>query len=92
MPKTRTKSAIYLVGRPKNAFSERDLPTTLELLQVYFYHKTSLPKDGSIEIVITDLVWIWEKIRIPTLLQRNIKWKIMALLAEYRKVVRNKKN
>lgn len=35
--------------------SERDLPTTLERLQVYFYQKTSLQKDGSIEIVIADL-------------------------------------
>lgn len=89
---TRAKSAIYLVGEPQLCFDGRRLPTTLEVLKVYFYHHQNLGKTqkDSIKILVRSICEIWNKASIPIANERNIITKLVSLLEKYRKLSRNK--
>ena len=89
---TRAKSNVFLVGEPLQQFNGRMLPTSREVLQVYFYrHKLEkLSQKDAVRTVIKEVGEIWSRARVPTAAERNIIPKLESLLETYRNVCRNK--
>lgn len=92
MSETRSKSAIYLIGKPLKSFSGKVLPTSLEVLGVYFYYKTeaNMSQKDAVKTVVHNISEIWSKARIPISEERNIIRKMDSLLEKYRNICRNK--
>ena len=92
MTETRSKTFIHLIGEPEENFSSRVLPTTLDVLKVYFYqhNKNNLSQKDAVKAVVLALSDIWCKARIPTSEQRSIIRKLESLLDRYRNICRNK--
>jgi len=89
---TRSQSDVYLIGQPISQFGGLVLPTTNEVLQVYyFYHKNeNLTQSNAIENVVDQIILIWNKARVPCAEKRNIIRKLELLLQKYRNICRNK--
>ena len=68
MAETRLKTYIYLIGEPEPQFSGRLLPTSLEVLGVYFFYhkKNNQSQKDAVKTVIQPVCDIWAKARIPT--------------------------
>jgi hypothetical protein len=90
---TRSKTYIYLIGNSLDDFSDRVLPTSRDVLRVYFhYHKEEkLSQKEAIKVVFEKVYKIWARARIPTGEERNIIRKFEMLLSNYRNICRNKK-
>ena len=92
MATTRAKSYVHLIGDPLEHFDGRMLPTTREVLQVYYYHhkiEKESQKDA-VRTVVKEVCEVWSRARVPTAAERNIIPKLDSLLATYRNVCRNK--
>lgn len=93
MAVTRSKTFVYLIGERLKAFQGTVLPTTRDVLQVYmYYHKTEkCSQTEAITVTARQVCEIWNKARIPTSEERNIKRKMEQLLDKYRMICRNRK-
>jgi len=92
MATTRAKSYVHLIGDPLEHFDGRMLPTTREVLQVYYYHHKIEKKSqkDAVRTVVKEVCEVWSRARVPTAAERNIIPKLDSLLATYRNVCRNK--
>jgi hypothetical protein len=93
MAETRSQAiGMYLIGDPMDNFSGIMLPTTGEVLRVYFHHhnKEKLSQKDSVKCVVQKVLTIWEKARVPTSETRNIVRKMETLVEKYRNICRNK--
>jgi hypothetical protein len=93
MAETRSQAiGMYLIGDPMDNFSGIMLPTTGEVLRVYFHHhnKEKLSQKDSVKCVVQKVLTIWEKARVPTSETRNIVRKMETCVEKYRNICRNK--
>ena len=91
MTSSRSKTAVPLVGQPEDNFSGRCLPTTNEVLKVYFHHHKlkSMSKASATARTVDLLLDVWAKARIPTSEKRAIVAKLTRVVDKYRNVMRN---
>src|ERR1051325_3636522 len=92
IPTTRSKTEIGLMGQMKGELSGNLLPTSNEVLRLFFhYHKTMQETVAkSAKSVAEDVTKIWNNARIPTEYQPDIVSKIKCLSAVYTKIKKNK--
>src|SRR6218665_715554 len=89
--KTRSKSAIWLIGFEEDKLKGSKLPSNRQVLSVFFYRHNSLKEtihDSSRDI-IREAVQFWDKARIPIQPEHCAILKLEKL---YEKWVKLKKN
>ena len=91
MTSSRSRTAVPLVGQPEDNFSGRSLPTTNEVLKVYFHHHKlkSMCKASATAKTVDLLLDVWAKARIPTSEKRAIVAKLTRVIDKHRNVMRN---
>jgi len=89
---TRSETVVYLIGEPSEMFQGTMLPTTKDVLSVYFCHqkREKLSQKESIMLTVKQVREIWAKAGIPTAEDRNITRKLELLVDKYRSICRNK--
>ncbi|KAK0065707.1 hypothetical protein Bpfe_005140 [Biomphalaria pfeifferi] len=92
MAVTRSQTYVHLIGEPVQLFNGNMLPTTREVLQVYYHHHNNekLSKTESITVTVREVCEIWARARVPSAEERNIIHKLKLLVDKHRTVCRNK--
>ncbi|KAK0055523.1 hypothetical protein Bpfe_015034 [Biomphalaria pfeifferi] len=92
MAVTRSQTYVHLIGEPVQLFNENMLPTTREVLQVYYHHHNNekLSKTESITVTVREVCEIWARARVPSAEERNIIHKLKLLVDKHRTVCHNK--
>ena len=81
-----------MTGEPLEKFHGTTLPTTCEVMRVYFHHHEDmkLSQKDAVILTVRQVCDIWSKARIPMAEERNIVRKIELLLEKHRCIYRNK--
>src|SRR6218665_3325061 len=89
--KTRSKSAIWLIGFEEDKLNGSKLPSNRQVLSIFFYRHNSLKETihDSSRDVIREAVQFWDKARIPIQPEHRAILKLEKL---YKKRVKLKKN
>ena len=76
------QSDVYLIGKLMQKISGLVLPTTGDVLQIYFYYHNvdNLSQSSAVKAVMNNILEIWSKAHIPFTEKRNIVLKLAALL------------
>lgn len=92
MAVTRSQTYVHLIGEPVQLFNGNMLPTTREVLQVYYHHHNNekLSKTESVTVTVRQVCEIWARARVPSAEERNIIHKLKLLVDKHRTVCRNK--
>lgn len=92
MPSTRIKTAVWLIGQPREKLPVTVLPTVGDMLKTFFYNHKMMKRtvSDSLKATCNELVEIWEKSRIPTAFKPNIISKMRTEVDEYNLVKKNK--
>jgi len=86
---TRKSTELFLLDQPLEKFTDRQLPTGEEVLRrLYSFGCNS---KSNREAVVTELVEVWGKARIPTMEIRSIKVKLESVVKKYEKLKINRK-
>ncbi|KAK0041159.1 hypothetical protein Bpfe_029431 [Biomphalaria pfeifferi] len=92
MAVTRSQTYVHLIVEPVQLFNGNMLPTTREVLQVYYHHHNNekLSKTESVTVTVREVCEIWARARVPSAEERNIIHKLKLLVDKHRTVCRNK--
>lgn len=86
-PQTRKKTSIWLIGHGQGVeeISQNVLPTKLEVLRTFFFfHKyQNNTVNESATLLANQIIFVWNKARIPTALRHNIVKQIHGLFNKY---------
>ncbi|KAK0058201.1 hypothetical protein Bpfe_012202 [Biomphalaria pfeifferi] len=88
----RSQTYVHLIVEPVQLFNGNMLPTTREVLQVYYHHHNNekLSKTESVTVTVREVCEIWARARVPSAEERNIIHKLKLLVDKHRTVCRNK--
>ncbi|KAK0052258.1 hypothetical protein Bpfe_018341 [Biomphalaria pfeifferi] len=92
MAVTRSQTYVHLIVEPVQLFNGNMLPTTREVLQVYYHHHNNekLSKTETVTVTVREVCEIWARARVPSAEERNIIHKLKLLVDKHRTVCRNK--
>ncbi len=91
MLETRSSLAIPLIGEPLDSFGGEFLPTTQDVLRVYFfYHRVKgWTQKDAVKEVSEKIHVLWSKIDLPIIEMKNVVRKLQMEVQNYRAIVRN---
>lgn len=91
---TRNKTDVWLVGQTSDHFIQSKLPTTKEVLSLFFHFKIVKKQTNrnSANSAACDVMSLWERAGIPTKLKKDVIKKIENKFKEWQKLKKNKEN
>ncbi|GBP23163.1 hypothetical protein EVAR_82326_1 [Eumeta japonica] len=91
---TRNKTNVWLVGQTSDHLIQSKLPTTKEVLCLFFHYKIVKKQTNrnSANSAASDVISLWERAGIPTKLKKDVIKKIENKFNEWQKLKKNKEN
>lgn len=85
---TRNKTDVWLVGQTSDHFIQSKLPTTKEVLSLFFHFKIVKKQTNrnSANSAACDVMSLWERAGIPTKLKKDVIKKIENKFKEWQKL------
>ena len=85
---TRNKKERYLLGQPLESLPAAQLPTGSQVLRRLYFMGANTKENR--KRLVDEVIAIWERFYIPTMLKCNITRKLVALIAKYENVMKSK--
>ena len=91
---TRSKTVVWLIGQISPVLAETKLPSTKEVLQLFFFYKfqKKLNNNAAADSTTQDLIVLWEKASIPTRKKQHVKQIILIHFKQWQCLKKNKEN
>ena len=91
---THNKTVIWLIGQLTESLKETQLPSKQETMALFMNYKINKKQQGKTAALSTasDVMAVWEKAQIPTILKCHVVEKIKKYFNEWEKLKKNRNN